>query len=104
MPSGYSEFEPRFRARLRLLRQEQGLRQQDLESADLSEGVYRQVELGIREPRLSTVYAIARAFGIPLHELLDVRGVDPKAALPRRGGARRKGEPASRVASPRRGS
>lgn len=93
---GFESFHERFRARLRLLREARGLRQADLEDHGVPLRTYQQVELGIAEPKLSTLFAIASAFGVEPDELLRVRDVDPSAAKVGRGGYRPAGKPASR--------
>ena len=95
--SDFADFHARFRAKLRLLREKRGLRQEDLEDHGVPLKTYQQIERGTAEPRLSTLYAIAEALDVEPIELLRVRGVDPEAAKVGRGGARPRGEPASKA-------
>jgi len=62
----------RFGARIRALRQEQGLSQEQLaERAELSRDAVVRLESGERGPRLETVAALASALGTTLPDLLD---------------------------------
>jgi transcriptional regulator with XRE-family HTH domain len=57
--------------RIRKLRKERGWRQLDLaEQAGINENYVSDLELGRKEACLRTLYALARAFGIKLEELM----------------------------------
>jgi transcriptional regulator with XRE-family HTH domain len=57
--------------KLRLLREERGLTHKEAaELADVSQLTLRYLESGKRDPYMPTVTKIARAYGVPLRELV----------------------------------
>lgn len=90
----FAEFHARFCARLRELRLQKGFMQVDLEDAGIGLGTLQHIEQGRHQPRLETLWRLARAFGIEPRELLDLRGVSASASRPTRGGSRQRGKPA----------
>ena len=58
--------------KLRVLREERGLTQKEAaELADVSELTLYRLETGKQSPYMPTVTKIARAYGVPLEELLE---------------------------------
>lgn len=87
-------FHARFRERLRQLRLERGLPQAELETAGVSLGTLQHIEQGRHQPRLETIWRLARAFGMRPAELLEVESDPAPITTARRGGPRYKGKPA----------
>ncbi len=94
MRSRTLEFHRLLRGRLRALRMDQGLRQEDMEERGVNLRTYQQIEAGTRMPRLDTLYRIAEALQVDLRELLELDDVDPEALKTGRGGRRVRGRPA----------
>ena len=62
-----------FGQRMRELRQERGMSQDDLAHAcDIHPTAIGRIERGAREPRLTTILRLARGLGVASGELLDV--------------------------------
>lgn len=60
-----------FSEHLLYLRKQRGLTQVDVARAvDITERGYRNYELGVREPQLSTLVALADFYGLSLDELV----------------------------------
>ena len=60
-----------FSEHLLYLRKQRGLTQADVARAvDITERGYRNYELGVREPQLSTLVALADFYGLSLDELV----------------------------------
>ena len=60
-----------FSEHLLYLRKQRGLTQADVARAvDITERGYRNYELGVREPQLSTLVALADFYGLSLDELI----------------------------------
>ena len=58
--------------KLRVLREERGLTQKEAaQLANVSHWTLRYLESGKREPYMPTVTKIARAYGVPLEELVE---------------------------------
>ncbi len=64
------EFQRRFARKVRALREQRGLRQEDLESFDLSWKAVQKLEYGITDPKVSTLLKLCRAFNVSLPELV----------------------------------
>ncbi len=64
------EFQRRFAARVRDLRLERGLRQEDLEESGLSWKSIQKLEYGITDPKVSTLLKLCVAFDISLPDLV----------------------------------
>lgn len=64
------EFQQRFARRVRDLREERGLRQEDLENFGLSWKSIQKLEYGITDPKVSTLLKLCRAFSLDLPDLL----------------------------------
>jgi transcriptional regulator with XRE-family HTH domain len=74
-PRRADEVAKRFGANLKLVRTQRGLTQADLAHlARLDQTAVSRIELGTREPRLSTVISLANALEVPGSELIpDIR-------------------------------
>jgi transcriptional regulator with XRE-family HTH domain len=64
------EFQRRFARRVRRLREERELRQEDLENFGLSWKAVQKIEYGKTDPKVSTLLKLCRAFGMSLPELI----------------------------------
>jgi transcriptional regulator with XRE-family HTH domain len=64
------EFRRRFADRVRTLRTERGMRQEDLEDFGLSWKSVQKIEYGITDPKVSTLLKLCRAFGVSLPDLV----------------------------------
>jgi transcriptional regulator with XRE-family HTH domain len=62
------------------LREERGLRQEDLEDYGLSWKSVQKLEYGITDPKVSTLLKLAAAFGLSLGDLLDVASAGRRTA------------------------
>lgn len=67
-----AEFQERFAARVRRLREVHGLRQDDLEDYGVAWGTIQKLEYGITDPKVSTLLKLCEAFGMTLPELLQL--------------------------------
>lgn len=66
--------------RIRILRSRQNMTQQALaEYADVSLSFLGNVERGVKNPSIVTLYKIANAFNIKLSQLLDLKNIDDVA-------------------------
>lgn len=65
------ETQKKLAARVRALRAERGLRQDELESHGLSWKAVQKLEYGQTDPKLSTLLKLAVAFDMALKDLLD---------------------------------
>lgn len=65
------QFQRQFAERVRTLRAERGLRQEDLEDFGLSWKSVQKLEYGITDPKVSTLLKLCRAFAVPLPQLLE---------------------------------
>ena len=65
-----SDFQRRLAARVRALREEHGLRQDDLEDYGLSWKTVQKLEYGQTDPRVSTLLKLCNAFSLSLPELV----------------------------------
>jgi transcriptional regulator with XRE-family HTH domain len=68
------EFRRRFAKRVRLLREDRDLRQEDLENFGLSWKSVQKIEYGKTDPKISTLLKLCHAFNLSLPELLTFRG------------------------------
>lgn len=64
------EFQRRFAKRVRDLREQHELRQEDLENYGLSWKTVQKLEYGETDPKMSTLLKLSKAFDMPLHELI----------------------------------
>lgn len=64
------DFQRRLAIRVRELRTARGLRQDDLESFDLSWKTVQKLEYGKTDPKVSTLLKLCRAFGLTLADLI----------------------------------
>lgn len=64
------EFRRRLAARVRQLRDEKSLRQEDLEEYGLAWKTIQKLEYGKTDPKASTMLKLCRAFDVELSELL----------------------------------
>ncbi len=64
------QFQRRFAAQLRALREKHGLRQEDLENYGLSWKTVQKLEYGLSDPKVSTLLKLCRAFSLTLPDLL----------------------------------
>jgi len=76
---------PNLRIRLDLatVREREGVTQQQLAvSAGLSIGTVSSIERGETDPKLSTLFRIARGLGVPIRDLIvvETRGSGPRSA------------------------
>jgi transcriptional regulator with XRE-family HTH domain len=70
------EFQRRFADRVRVLRTERKLRQEDLEDFGLSWKSIQKLEYSATDPKVSTLLKLCRAFGMTLPELLNLDNTD----------------------------
>lgn len=90
----FADFHRRFCAKLRLLRQDRGVLQQDVTVRTLGDNVYRLIEQGYRRPSFETLFWLARTFDLRPSQLLDVEHLDPDSARVGHGGPRSRARPA----------
>jgi transcriptional regulator with XRE-family HTH domain len=68
------QFRRRFASRVRKLREEKGMRQEDLEDHGLSWKSVQKLEYGLTDPKVSTLLKLCSAFDLTLSELLTFDG------------------------------
>ena len=68
---GLPDFKRRLARRVRALRHQHGLRQDDLESFGLAWKTIQKIEHGNTDPKVSTLLKLCRAFNVTLTELLE---------------------------------
>ncbi len=73
-PTVVGQFRRRFASRVRKLREERGLRQEDLEDHGLSWKSVQKLEYGLTDPKVSTLLKLCEAFELTLPELLAFDG------------------------------
>ena len=76
------KFQRLLAARVRALREERGLKQDDMEIYGVSWKSVQKIEYGITDPKVSTLLKLADAFQISLVSLLDFEGAHPALRLP----------------------
>ena len=80
------EFQRGLAARVRQLREEKALRQEDLEDHGLHWKTVQKLEYGVTDPKASTLLKLCRAFNVGLIELLApvVSGEMKRSTAPKR--------------------